>query len=104
MCIRDRYNAQRLRIKESDRLRAMAYNLGLMGAAVQERPDGLLIRGCDHPAENRFSSFDDHRVAMAMSIAGLAMGGTVTGAEAVNKSYPRFYEDYQSLGGNVHVF
>ncbi len=94
--------AARLRIKESDRLRALADNLAALGIGVQEQPDGLIIRG-GQPTGGKVDSFGDHRIAMAFSIAASGASGPVTihGAECVDKSYPGFYDDYKALGGKI---
>ena len=96
-------NAARLRLKESDRLHAIALNLNALGADVTELPDGLAIRGKDSLRGGEADSFGDHRIAMAMAIAALRCAGKVTlhGAQAVGKSYPAFWEDYQRLGGRI---
>lgn len=94
--------AARLRIKESDRLSALAHNLAALGVNAQERPDGLVIRGGGMQG-GEVDSFGDHRIAMAYSIAALAStrGVIIRGAECVDKSYPKFYEDLSKLGGNI---
>ena len=97
-------NAGRLRIKESDRLSAMAEGLGRLGAEVTELRDGLLIRGSrDLKGGIEVSSFNDHRIAMALSIAALFCREPVTvdGAEAVRKSFPDFYDQLLRLHGDV---
>ena len=93
-------NGARLRLKESDRLHAMAENLNAIGGDVTELPDGLVIRGKASLKGGVADSFGDHRIAMAMAIAALRCEGAVTlhGAQAVRKSYPAFWEDYQRLG------
>jgi len=96
-------NAARLRLKESDRLHAMAQNLCSLGADAEELPDGLVIRGKLFLQGGEVNGFGDHRIAMAMAIAALRceQGVTLHGAEAVRKSYPKFWEDYQRLGGQL---
>lgn len=96
------YNAQRLKLKESDRLAAMTQCLSALGADIRETEDGLLIHGKPILAGGHAPGFNDHRVLMALSAAALRCEGpvTVTDAESVNKSYPAFYRDYQSIGGN----
>ncbi|MDR1465693.1 MAG: 3-phosphoshikimate 1-carboxyvinyltransferase [Oscillospiraceae bacterium] len=91
--------AGRLRLKESDRLRAMAENLTILGADVTELPDGLAIRGRETLRGGAVDSRNDHRIAMAMAVAALRCEGPVTlvGAETVRKSYPAFWEDYSQL-------
>ncbi len=86
-------DARELRVKESDRIAAVATNLRLMGAQVEERDDGLRIPGGQtlHGAE--LDSFGDHRIAMAFAVAALrAQGETlIRGAEAAAISYPAFF-------------
>ena len=96
-------NAARLRLKESDRLHAMAVNLAALGADVTELPDGLSIQGKPSLRGGEADSFGDHRIAMALAIAALKCDGPVTlhNAQAVAKSYPEFWEDYQRLGGQI---
>lgn len=94
-------NASRLRIKESDRLSAIASELGKLGADVDEGADSLTIRGVSTLREGEVDSHNDHRIAMMAAIAATRADGPVTlrGAEAVRKSYPNFWEDYAALGG-----
>ena len=96
-------NGLRLRLKESDRLHAMAANLAALGADVTELPDGLAVRGRPLLRGGAADSFGDHRIAMAMAIAALRCEGKVTlhGAQAVGKTYPDFWEEYQRLGGQI---
>ncbi|MEE0776270.1 MAG: 3-phosphoshikimate 1-carboxyvinyltransferase, partial [Bacillota bacterium] len=98
-------NAKRLRIKECDRLAAMSQCLNAVGGSVEELEDGLIIHGGTPLQGGKVSGFNDHRIVMSMSIAALASQGdiTVEGAEAVSKSYPTFFEDYQRLGGKSNV-
>ncbi|MBQ6020084.1 MAG: 3-phosphoshikimate 1-carboxyvinyltransferase [Clostridia bacterium] len=96
------YNAARLRLKESDRLNSVCALIRSLGGEARETDDGLVITGkilsggvCD--------SFGDHRIAMSAAVASIQCGGnvTVTGAEAVGKSYPRFWADFAALGGRI---
>jgi 3-phosphoshikimate 1-carboxyvinyltransferase len=91
--------ARELRVKESDRIAAMAAGLAAMGATIQELPDGWDITGPVRLKGARVSSFDDHRVAMALAVAGLLAEGEteVDGADCVAISYPRFWDDLESL-------
>jgi len=97
------YNAARLRIKESDRLRAVSETLSTLGADITETPDGLLIKGMESLKGGVVSSFGDHRIAMTAAVASCVCKEPVTinGAEAVDKSYPGFFRDFESLGGQV---
>ncbi len=86
-------DARELRVKESDRISAMARALTAMGAGVEERDDGLIITG---PAELKGAVVDselDHRVAMAAAVAGLSAGGetVINGAESILTSFPDFH-------------
>ena len=99
-------NAARLRIKESDRLAAITQTLAALGADVTEGPDSLTIVGRPSlPGGVTVDSCNDHRIAMMAAIAATRCTGPVTilGAEAVNKSYPGFWDDYRMLGGNFRV-
>lgn len=96
---------RRLKIKESDRAAAMADCLTRLGAKIREEPNALVIDGGFPLHGGRVSSYGDHRIAMSMTIAaGLANAPVVIeGAQAVEKSYPGFFEDFKSLGGIAHV-
>lgn len=96
--------AERLRIKESDRLRACAEGLSRMGADVTELPDGLIIRGGQTLHGAKIRGYNDHRIVMAFSIAGTVTGNmTITDADSIQKSYPGFFTDLEKLGGDFHV-
>lgn len=97
-------NASRLRIKESDRIASVAETLGRLGADVCETEDGLNISGHKKLRGGCIvDSFGDHRIAMMAAIASTVCEKPVTikNAEAVNKSYPGFFEDFQALGGKI---
>ena len=97
-------NAARLRLKESDRLAAVAEGLTQLGAFVTEREDGLTVHGGGVQG-GAVSAYGDHRMVMAWTLASLRSRGPIIirGAEAVTKSYPTFFEDYLTLGGNYDV-
>lgn len=94
-------NGERLRYKESDRLMATADVLNTLGGKVTETPDGLIIQGVEKLTGGRVKSHNDHRIAMAVAIASIVSEGKITleGAEAVNKSYPHFWDDFKKMGG-----
>lgn len=96
--------AGRLRIKESDRLAAIAAMLRSLGQAVTEEAEGLWIIGGKAFTGGTVNGCNDHRIVMSAAIAACFADGPVTilGTEAINKSYPRFFEDLISLGGKVH--
>ena len=92
-------DARELRVKESDRIAAVAANLRRMGAEVEERDDGLTIRGGQtlHGAE--LDSFGDHRIAMAFAVAALRAEGEtlIRGAESAAISYPAFFQTLEEV-------
>ena len=87
-------DAGELRIKESDRLAALAANLRAMGAEVDEKPDGLKIAGRQRLKGADIDTRGDHRIAMAFAIAGLVADGEtrIRDAECANVSFPGFWE------------
>jgi 3-phosphoshikimate 1-carboxyvinyltransferase len=91
--------AAELRFKESDRVAAMAEGLLAMGADVRELEDGWEIHGPRRLEGARVRSHGDHRVAMALAVAGLLAEGetTVEDADCVAISYPGFWDDLDSL-------
>lgn len=98
--------AGRLRLKESDRLYAMARGLKSLGVSLEEGPDFLVIRGGvleDVKEPVYLDGYGDHRIVMALAVALLALRrkGVIQGAEAVEKSYPDFFEKLKELGGNL---
>lgn len=96
-------NAGRVRIKESDRLKAMAAELNKLGAKVAEEPEGLVIEGVERLSGGRVDGWNDHRIVMSLAVAAIASDGPVIieGEGAVKKSYPGFFDDYAALGGSV---
>jgi 3-phosphoshikimate 1-carboxyvinyltransferase len=93
--------ARELRVKESDRIATMAAGLKAMGAAIEEREDGWAIDGPVRLQGAAVESQGDHRVAMALAVAGLLAEGEtqVAGAECVAVSYPGFWDDLAGLCG-----
>ncbi len=101
--------AARLRLKESDRLQSVADMLAALGHGVAVTPDGLIIDGgppqpCEAPVRT-VDGANDHRIVMAAAVAAAHADRPVrvTGAQAVEKSYPDFFRDFEALGGNAHV-
>jgi 3-phosphoshikimate 1-carboxyvinyltransferase len=86
--------AGELRVKESDRIKSMASELGKMGVEIEEHPDGLNIRGSGGLKGAEVQSHGDHRIAMAMAVASLAAKGqtAIRGASAVDISFPGFFD------------
>ena len=95
-------DAAELRVKESDRLRAIAVQLSRMGAKITELPDGLEITGGFALQGAELESYDDHRIAMSLAIAALNASGrsVIQGAEAAAISYPDFFSTLQQVCGN----
>ena len=93
------YNAERLRIKESDRLLTVTNMLSSLGANITQSADGLVIHGKPHLEGGTVDSSNDHRIAMAAAIASTVCNGEVRikNAEAVSKSYPDFWKDFERL-------
>ena len=98
-------NAARLRFKESDRLATTTQTLNLLGAKITEdiEIDELRIEGVPALKGGKIDSFGDHRIAMMAAIASTACENpvTITGAQAVNKSYPTFWNELSALGKTV---
>lgn len=94
-------DAQELRVKESDRLKAISSELTKMGAQITELPDGLEIKGSGYLLGCEVESFDDHRIAMSLAIAALAAAKNtiIKGVEAATISYPNFVATLQKVCG-----
>lgn len=92
------------RHKESDRLHAMATELKKMGATIEERLDGLRIAYSPLKGAHLFS-WNDHRIAMSLSIAALSARGEshIEGTECISKTYPSFAHDFRTLGAMIEV-
>jgi 3-phosphoshikimate 1-carboxyvinyltransferase len=93
--------AAELRVKESDRIAAVAENLRRMGAEVEEFPDGLSVQGKQKLRGADVESYGDHRIAMAFAVAGLVAEGATTlrGADCVNISFPDFFSTLERAQG-----
>lgn len=96
-------NAERLRIKESDRLSAICLELNKIGADITEKADGLIIRGREFLKGGTVHSWNDHRIAMALAVASIKCKEPVIikNANCVKKSYPEFWKHFRKLGGNI---
>lgn len=97
--------AQRLRLKESDRLACVAQGLRRMGCKVDEAQDSLTIYGGSPLSGAEIDGCNDHRIVMAFTIAALHAKGTtiISDAQSINKSYPDFFKTITKLGGIVNV-
>ncbi len=91
--------AEELRVKETDRIDAMTKNLKALGANIEEFQDGMAVTGGTPLRGNTVKSFDDHRIAMAMGIAGLGAKGetTIKDAECADVSFPSFWTQLKNL-------
>lgn len=97
---------KRLRLKESDRAHVMIDILSKFGIKTTLEDDTLKVYGSNQlKGQQSFKSYDDHRIVMALSVAALKADGPITilDADAINKSYPEFFNDYQALGGRVKL-
>lgn len=97
-------NAERLRIKESDRITSIKTELNKLGANVSETENSLIIQGVKSLKGGvTVDAWNDHRIAMALAVASIKCENpiTITGAESVKKSYPNFWEEFQKLNGNI---
>lgn len=94
-------DAAELRVKETDRIAAVAENLRRMGVTVETREDGMRIPGGQRFRAARVSSFGDHRIAMAFSVAALAADGetVIEDAGAAAVSFPEFYDTLRGIAG-----
>jgi len=96
------HNIGHLRIKECDRLSAVVTELTKMGVKIEEQDDAMIIHG-DGGAGMKgaeIETYEDHRMAMSMSIAGLRVPGVkITGETCVAKSFPDFWERFALLSG-----
>jgi 3-phosphoshikimate 1-carboxyvinyltransferase len=94
-------NAAELRVKESDRIAALAENLRRMGATVEERPDGLRVEGrsAGKLRGAEIEPYADHRIAMAFAVAALAASGptVIRNADCAAVSYPKFFDDLERV-------
>jgi 3-phosphoshikimate 1-carboxyvinyltransferase len=91
--------AEELRVKETDRIEAVATNLRAMGAVIETTRDGFIIEGPQKLIGAEINSFHDHRIAMAFSVAALIAEGEslIRGSDCVGISYPEFYSTLQDL-------
>jgi len=94
-------DAQELKVKESNRIAAMAAELTKAGVDVEETGDGMIIRAGKTPRGAAFKTYKDHRIAMSLAILALAAEGDsiISGPEVVGISYPNFFDTLHSLEG-----
>ncbi len=91
-------NVEHLRLKETDRIRAIATELSRLGVAVEELKDGLIIHGGTPLHSGVIETYDDHRIAMAFAVAGLFVQGLeIKEPECVKKSFPNFWQLWENV-------
>jgi 3-phosphoshikimate 1-carboxyvinyltransferase len=97
--------AGRLQHKESNRALTLQDEFAKMGVKISLQDDLMLVTGTEKLQSAHLHSHHDHRIAMACAVAALQAGGEITidDAEAINKSYPGFYEHLKILGANVSL-
>lgn len=98
-------NCPQARIKETDRIECMARELRKMGAVVTELEDGMIITGSVLNGDVELESYDDHRITMALAVAGMATEGVtvINDAESAAVTYPSFVEDFKKLGADMEM-
>jgi 3-phosphoshikimate 1-carboxyvinyltransferase len=90
-------NVSHLRLKESNRLSALASELRRIGIEAEETQDGLIIDG-GHPHGAEVETYNDHRIAMSFAVAGLVTSGMrIKNEQCVQKSFPGFWEELKKL-------
>ncbi len=99
------YNAARLRLKESDRLKTVCAMVNALGGDAEIRGDSLIVRGREGASGGRADGAGDHRIVMAAAAAACACAGesSVSDPGALSKSYPAFPDDIRRLGGIFDV-
>lgn len=101
------YHAGRLRIKESDRIQAMEDELNKLNLNISSTYDEIFIEGLTfNDSYQVYSAHNDHRIVMALSVllSKINHGGLIEEAQAIEKSYPTFFEDYQLINGKVDIY
>lgn len=99
------YNAEHVRLKESDRIRTTLDFLKDMGAVIEERKDGCVVSGPCRLKGTKINSLGDHRILMAAAVAALVADGetVISEGECYKISYPSFVQDMRSLGANMEM-
>lgn len=94
--------AKELRVKESDRIKSISTELRKMGVKIIEKEDGFIVEGKRELKGAKVNSWNDHRIAMVLTIAGLLADGetVIENAECVNISFPEFFDTFRKLGVN----
>jgi 3-phosphoshikimate 1-carboxyvinyltransferase len=97
------WGAERLKIKESNRIESVVNMINSLGGNAVETEDGIIVEGSGSLKGGVVNAFGDHRIVMSAAVASIICDGDVTikGAEAVRKSYPTFFDEFELLGGNI---
>ncbi len=95
----------RLKFKESDRLLSTSQMINALGGCATYTDDCMTIKGCAKLCGGKVEGYNDHRIVMSSAIAGAFCDNetTITDANAINKSYTNFFDDYKNLGGIANV-
>jgi 3-phosphoshikimate 1-carboxyvinyltransferase len=99
-------NVPHARFKETDRISAMATELKKLGAKITELDDGMEINSFKLKNSNKeLNGYNDHRIIMALAIAGMGLEGetVIDNARAISVTYPSFIKDFQNLGANIEI-
>ncbi len=98
-------NAGRLRIKESDRIKSVVEMINAVGGSAEETDDGMIIHGGNTLNGGKVNGYNDHRIVMSSAILSNLCKSNVeiTDSNAVEKSYPDFFIDFNKMGGNANV-
>ena len=98
-------HTSRLRLKESDRVKAMASVLEAFGAYCEVYDDNFIVERSELTSPTfPLDCFNDHRIVMALTVLMSVHGGTILNADAVNKSFPNYFKVFKSLGGQVELY
>ena len=96
---------KRLKIKESDRAAVMAKELSKFGVSVTVYDDKVVVYPVSfHAPTEKLYGHNDHRIVMSLAVLSTLTGGEIIGADAINKSYPSFFEDLKTLGIEVEEY
>ncbi len=99
-------NVPQARIKETDRITCMTSELRKMGVEIEELEDGMVISGCDNLHGAEVEGHEDHRIVMALALAGMAAEGEtiINGSEAASVTFPEFFADFRDIGAVMEQF
>ena len=97
------FNGERLRLKESDRIKSSVEMINSIGGKAVETKDGIIITGVNEYSGGVVDSYNDHRIVMASAIASACSKNEIRiiNALAVNKSYPSFFNELKGLGFEI---